>query len=179
MMPAVCYPVRSPPMSPICAKPRETIVLTTFTITVEFSLPHPARVFPAFGRRVCWARAFVRSNRLRVFECARLRGGPTLWRAAARSCGRLEAVSSSTESSVSGGPRTSRPPEGHGGVVVAAYHGRLSRARLQGADLRTRHRSQGKAATDNIATLKKGDMADRAAGPLTGTGWLPAMLRAA
>ena len=61
--------------------------------------------------------------------------GPRLWRAAARSCGRLEAVSSSTESSISGAPPPSRPPEGHG-VVVAAYHGRLSRARLQGADLR-------------------------------------------
>jgi hypothetical protein len=61
--------------------------------------------------------------------------GPRLWRAAARSCGRLEAVSSSTESSISGAPPPSRPPEGHG-VVVAAYHGRLSRARLHGADLR-------------------------------------------
>ena len=61
--------------------------------------------------------------------------GPRLWRAAARSCGQLEAVSSSTESSISGAPPPSRPPEGHG-VVVAAYHGRLSRARLQGADLR-------------------------------------------
>ena len=71
--------------------------------------------------------------------------GPRLWRAAARSCGQLEAVSSSTESSISGAPPPSRPPEGHG-VVVAAYHGRLSRARLQGADLRwpsSKPRAQG------------------------------------
>ena len=39
--------------------------------------------------------------------------------------------------------------------------------------------AKGKAAADNIATLKKGDMAERAAELLTGTGWLPAMLRAA
>jgi ParB family chromosome partitioning protein len=39
--------------------------------------------------------------------------------------------------------------------------------------------AKGKAATDNIATLKKGDMADRAAELITGTGWLPSMLRAA
>jgi hypothetical protein len=39
--------------------------------------------------------------------------------------------------------------------------------------------SKGKAAADNIAALKKGDIADRAAELLAGTGWLPAMLRAA
>ncbi len=39
--------------------------------------------------------------------------------------------------------------------------------------------AKGKAAAENIATLKKGDMAERAAELLTGTGWLPAMLRAA
>jgi hypothetical protein len=33
------------------------------------------------------------------------------------------------------------------------------------------------AAVDNIATLKKGDMATHAADVLAGTGWLPAMLR--
>jgi ParB family chromosome partitioning protein len=33
-------------------------------------------------------------------------------------------------------------------------------------------------AAENIATLKKGDMAERAAALLTGTGWLPALLRA-
>jgi hypothetical protein len=38
--------------------------------------------------------------------------------------------------------------------------------------------AKGKAVTDNIATLKKGDLADRAPEPLTGTGWLPTMLRA-
>ena len=35
------------------------------------------------------------------------------------------------------------------------------------------------ATADNIATLKKGEMAVKAAELLTGTGWLPAMLRAA
>ena len=38
---------------------------------------------------------------------------------------------------------------------------------------------KGTAAADNIAKLKKDEMADRAAGLLTGTGWLPPMLRAA
>ena len=33
--------------------------------------------------------------------------------------------------------------------------------------------AKGKAATDNIATLKKGDMADRAPETLTGTGCFP------
>lgn len=36
-----------------------------------------------------------------------------------------------------------------------------------------------KTAADNIAALKKGDMAIKAAELLTGTGWLPAMLRVA
>jgi len=39
--------------------------------------------------------------------------------------------------------------------------------------------AKGSSAADNIAALKKGDMAARAAETLTGTGWLPAMLRAA
>jgi hypothetical protein len=60
------------------------------------------------------------------------------------------------------------------------YLGRVSKALICEAVIE----AKGKAATDNIATLKKGYMADRAAEPLTGTGtgtgtgWLPAMLRA-
>ena len=39
--------------------------------------------------------------------------------------------------------------------------------------------AKGAAAAENLAALKKGEMAERAAELLTGTGWLPAMLRAA
>jgi len=39
--------------------------------------------------------------------------------------------------------------------------------------------AKSKAAADNIVTLKKGNMASHAAALLNGTGWLPAMLRAA
>lgn len=39
--------------------------------------------------------------------------------------------------------------------------------------------AKGAAAADNIAALKKGEMAAHAATLLTGTGWLPALLRAA
>jgi ParB family chromosome partitioning protein len=36
---------------------------------------------------------------------------------------------------------------------------------------------KGSAAADNIATLKKGEMATKAVELLSGTGWLPAILR--
>jgi hypothetical protein len=58
--------------------------------------------------------------------------------------------------------------------TVGGYLGRVSKALICEAVIE----AKGKAA-DNIATLKKGDMADRAAELVTGTGWLPAMLRAA
>jgi ParB family transcriptional regulator, chromosome partitioning protein len=59
--------------------------------------------------------------------------------------------------------------------TMGGYLGRVSKALICGAVIE----AKGKAATDNIATLKKGDMAGRAAELVTGTGWLPAMLRAA
>ena len=59
--------------------------------------------------------------------------------------------------------------------TVAGYLGRVSKTLICEAVTE----AKGKAAADNIATLKKGDMAERAAELLTGTGWLPAMLRAA
>jgi len=39
--------------------------------------------------------------------------------------------------------------------------------------------AKGANAAENIAALKKGEMAERAADLLTGTNWLPPMLRAA
>ena len=59
--------------------------------------------------------------------------------------------------------------------TVAGYLGRVSKTLICEAVTE----AKGKAAADNIAALKKGEMADRAAELLTGTGWLPAMLRAA
>jgi ParB family chromosome partitioning protein len=59
--------------------------------------------------------------------------------------------------------------------TVAGYLGRVSKPLI----LEAVTEAKGKAAADNIAAMKKGDMADRAADLLTGTGWLPAMLRAA
>ena len=58
---------------------------------------------------------------------------------------------------------------------MGGYLGRVSKALICEAVIE----AKGKATTDNIATLKKGDMADRAAELVTGTGLLPAMLRAA
>ena len=59
--------------------------------------------------------------------------------------------------------------------TVAGYFGRVPKTLI----LEAVTEGQGPAAADNIAALKKGEMADRAAELLTGTGWLPAMLRAA
>jgi ParB family transcriptional regulator, chromosome partitioning protein len=59
--------------------------------------------------------------------------------------------------------------------TAATYLGRVSKTLICEAVTE----AKGKAAADNIATLKKPDMADRAAELLAGTGWLPAMLRAA
>jgi ParB family transcriptional regulator, chromosome partitioning protein len=59
--------------------------------------------------------------------------------------------------------------------TVAGYLGRVSKPLI----LEAVTEAKDKAAADNIAALKKGDMADRAAALLAGTGWLPAMLRAA
>jgi ParB family transcriptional regulator, chromosome partitioning protein len=58
---------------------------------------------------------------------------------------------------------------------MAGYLGRVSKTLICEAVTQ----AKGKAAADNIAALKKGDMADHAARLLAGTGWLPAMLRAA
>jgi ParB family transcriptional regulator, chromosome partitioning protein len=59
--------------------------------------------------------------------------------------------------------------------TVPGYLGRVSKTLICEAVTE----AKGKAAADNIATLKKGDMATHAAELLNGTGWLPAMLRAA
>ena len=59
--------------------------------------------------------------------------------------------------------------------TVAGYLGRVPKTLI----LEAVTEGKGTAAADNIATLKKEEMADRAAGLLTGTGWLPALLRAA
>jgi ParB family transcriptional regulator, chromosome partitioning protein len=59
--------------------------------------------------------------------------------------------------------------------TVPGYLGRVSKTLIREAVTE----AKGKAAADNIATLKKGDMATHAAELLNGTGWLPAMLRAA
>jgi ParB family transcriptional regulator, chromosome partitioning protein len=58
--------------------------------------------------------------------------------------------------------------------TVAGHLGRVSKPLICEAVTE----AKGKAAADNIAALKKGDMADRAAELLAGTRWLPAMLRA-
>jgi len=62
-----------------------------------------------------------------------------------------------------------------GVLLVRAYLGRVPKALILEAV------TEGKSvsAAENLSTLKKGEMADRAAALLTGTGWLPAMLRAA
>jgi ParB family chromosome partitioning protein len=59
--------------------------------------------------------------------------------------------------------------------TVTGYLGRVSKALICEAVTE----AKGAAAAENIAALKKGDMAARAAELLTGTGWLPIMLRAA
>ena len=59
--------------------------------------------------------------------------------------------------------------------TVAGYLGRVPKTLI----LEAVTEGKGAAAADNIAKLKKDEMADRAAGLLTGTGWLPPMLRAA
>jgi ParB family chromosome partitioning protein len=59
--------------------------------------------------------------------------------------------------------------------TVTGYLGRVSKTLI----LEAVTEAKGKAAADNLAALKKGDMADRAAELLSGTGWLPAMLRVA
>jgi ParB family chromosome partitioning protein len=59
--------------------------------------------------------------------------------------------------------------------TVAGYLGRVPKTLI----LEAVTEGKGRAAADNIAKLKKDEMADRAAGLLTGTGWLPPMLRAA
>jgi ParB family chromosome partitioning protein len=58
--------------------------------------------------------------------------------------------------------------------TVAGYLGRVPKTLI----LEAVTEGKGAAAADNIAKLKKDEMADRAAGLLTGTGWLPPMLRA-
>jgi ParB family transcriptional regulator, chromosome partitioning protein len=58
---------------------------------------------------------------------------------------------------------------------VEGYLGRVPKTLI----LEAVTEGKGAAAADNIAKLKKDEMASRAAALLTGTGWLPAMLRAA
>jgi ParB family transcriptional regulator, chromosome partitioning protein len=58
---------------------------------------------------------------------------------------------------------------------VTGYLGRVSKTLICEAVTE----AKSKAAADNLVALKKGDMADRAAELLSGTGWLPAMLRVA
>jgi ParB family chromosome partitioning protein len=57
----------------------------------------------------------------------------------------------------------------------AAYFGRLPKALILDAVAE----GKGKSAAVNLATLKKGEMASKAADLLTGSGWLPTLLRAA
>ena len=59
--------------------------------------------------------------------------------------------------------------------TVAGYFGRVPKPLI----LEAVTEGKGAAAADTIAALKKGEMAARAATLLTGTGWLPALLRAA
>jgi ParB family transcriptional regulator, chromosome partitioning protein len=54
--------------------------------------------------------------------------------------------------------------------TVAGYLGRVSKTLIMEAVTE----GKGKAAAENLAALKKGDMAERAAELLTGTGWLRA-----
>ena len=56
--------------------------------------------------------------------------------------------------------------------TVAGYLGRVSKTLV----LEAVTEAKSKAAADNIAAMKKGDMADRAAELLAGTGWLPGTL---
>jgi hypothetical protein len=77
-------------------------------------------------------------------------------------------------------PHALFPPARRAGAAgrqptVPGYLGRVSKTLICAAVTEVK----GKAAADNIAALKKGDMADHAAELLAGTGWLPAMLRAA
>ena len=58
---------------------------------------------------------------------------------------------------------------------TASYFARLPKALI----LEAVANGKSGASADNIAALKKGEMAAKAAALLTGTGWLPAMLRAA
>ena len=59
--------------------------------------------------------------------------------------------------------------------TVTGYLGRVSKTLI----IEAVTEAKGEAAAENLASMKKGDLADRAAELLTGTGWLPAMLRAA
>jgi ParB family chromosome partitioning protein len=59
--------------------------------------------------------------------------------------------------------------------TVTGYLGRVPKTLI----LEAVTEGKSAAAADNLIALKKGEMADRAAQLLTGTGWLPAMLRAA
>ena len=59
--------------------------------------------------------------------------------------------------------------------TVAGFLGRVSKPQILDAVTE----GNGKDAADKLATLKKGEMAERAADLLKGTGWLPAMLKAA
>ena len=59
--------------------------------------------------------------------------------------------------------------------TVAGYFGRVPKPLI----LEAVTEAKGAAAADKLAALKKGDMAARATALLTGTGWLPALLRAA
>jgi hypothetical protein len=57
--------------------------------------------------------------------------------------------------------------------TAAGYLGRVSKTLI----IEAVTEAKGKAPAENIAALKKGDMADRTVELLAGTGWLPAMLR--
>jgi ParB family chromosome partitioning protein len=58
---------------------------------------------------------------------------------------------------------------------MTGYLGRVSKPLI----IEAVTEAKGAAAADNIAAMKKGEMADRAAELLKGTGWLPVLLRAA
>ena len=51
--------------------------------------------------------------------------------------------------------------------------------RAEDADPQSCPEGQSKSAADNIAPLKKDEMADKAVELLTGTGWIPSMFRTA
>jgi ParB family transcriptional regulator, chromosome partitioning protein len=59
--------------------------------------------------------------------------------------------------------------------TVAGFLGRVAKPQI----LEAVTEGKGRDAADKIANFKKGDMAERAVELLTGTGWLPAMLKAA